>query len=652
MSAAPTLSLFGEAPTIRDYADLERRWINPTLADEAGIRRIDDSTGKALMGATRGNFAGLLIPYYRPGAESVREYRLRRDQPEFESVAGGKLKESRKYVSPPGRGNMLYFAPGVPVALLQDAGLPVFITEGEFKTLALWRLSNHQSETPRFLPVGVAGVWNWRGTIGKANGPDGDRRDVKGVIPDFDLFDWRGRKVTIVFDADCETKSAVRAARYQLAAELIRRGAAVGYLDWPITEGKGIDDRLANTGPDTVLEDIGRVDHGDWQTKLIRDDKGRLRSCLDNAALYLENHMDWDGVLAYNEFDAGVVLTQRPPAPITAKAGTEPTDSFDTETARWFERKGLFLKPELINRLVDAAARRRSFHPVRAYLNSLVWDGVPRLADWLVTYAGAEPSNYVSAVGSRWMIGAVARVMRPGCKHDCMLILEGEQGSGKSRLCRALASDEWFTDQLESVGSKDASMQLRGRWIVEFGELDAFKRADWSAIKLFLSQQDERFRVPYGRRVEQFPRQCVFIGSTNKYTYLGDETGSRRFWPVRTNTIDVEAARRDRDQLWAEAVRYFHDGAEWHLEGAIVEDAKAEAAARYDADVWQDAIERYLETHDHVTVEQILVNCLDRALGTVTKGDQMRVGKCLGALKWDRKQCRIDGKREWRYCKP
>src|SRR5260370_445730 len=208
-----------------------------------------------------GSYAGILIPYFHPNSDRVREYRLRRDQPDPEYDSAGNLKQRQKYLSPPGRSNMLNLAPGVSQLFLRDASLPIMITEGEFKTLALWRLANHGSPSrPRFLPLGVSGVYNWRGTIGKAVGPDGTRLDVKGAIPDLDWVAWVGRRVVIAYDADAVTEDLVRIARAELAAHLRGRNALVGFLEWDVARGKGIDDHLAVVGPDAVLDEIAHVE--------------------------------------------------------------------------------------------------------------------------------------------------------------------------------------------------------------------------------------------------------------------------------------------------------------------------------------------------------------------------------------------------------
>jgi len=250
----------GTALTDADLANLARRWIDRDTAESARIRRVDSNTGRLLIGRRdHASYEGLALPYFFPGESRVREWRLRRDQPDIE-YKDGKPKERGKYMSPPGRSNMGYFVPGISQDLLQDVSIPVIVTEGEFKTLALWRLANHESTAPRFMPFGLAGVWNWRGTVGKTTGPNGGRRDVKGVIPDIDIVSWEGRRVIIAFDADADKNEQVEIARNLLARELRMRGAEVAFIAWDIAQGKGVDDLLANVGPEKVLELIEGAD--------------------------------------------------------------------------------------------------------------------------------------------------------------------------------------------------------------------------------------------------------------------------------------------------------------------------------------------------------------------------------------------------------
>jgi hypothetical protein len=211
---------------------------------------------------------------------------------------------------------------------------------------------------------------------------------------------------------------------------------------------------------------------------------------------------------------------------------------------------------ELVRIVMDDTARLNGFHPVRDYLDGLKWDGQPRVDQWLVTYAGAEDSAYVQAVGALFLIAGVRRVRKPGCKFDEMLMLEQPlQGTDKSSALAVLAvREDWFTDDLPlNVESKRVIEALRGRWIVEAAELSGMRKADVEHLKATLSRRVDRARMAYGRLPVEASRQCVIAGTTNKGEYLRDTTGNRRFWPILIVRFDLDALRRDRDQLWAEA---------------------------------------------------------------------------------------------------
>jgi uncharacterized protein DUF3854 len=314
-------ALIGSDLTTADYAALESRWIDRESANRARLRRADSLTGSEVVGRKGGNYSGILISYFYPGSDQVREYRLRRDHPDFEYDSVGNLKVRQKYLSPSGRSNMLYLPPGVAPSLLRDPALPIVITEGEFKTLALWRAANHGvASQPRFLPVGFSGVYNWRGTIGKTVGPDGSRMDVKGAIPDLGWLVWAGRRVVVAYDADAVTKEFVRIARSVLAAHLRGRGAVVGFLEWDIAKGKGIDDHLAAVGPEVVLDEIAHVDFASsaWKRDLIRSKppnaaEGRILPVLANANAAFRHAPEWGGVLGLNELDAGPSFSNQLP---------------------------------------------------------------------------------------------------------------------------------------------------------------------------------------------------------------------------------------------------------------------------------------------------------------------------------------------------
>ena len=544
-------SSIGHDLTPADLGALDARWIDPELARRAGLRRVDSLTGGEIVGRKR---RGLLRH-----SHSVFPPRLR---PECAITACAAIIRIWNTIPPAisrsGRNtSALRAAPTCCISRPESANrscaiptLPIVITEGEFKTLALWRAANHGAPSrPRFLPLGVSGVYNWRGTIGKTVGPDGSRMDVKGAIPDLDWIVWAGRRVVIAYDADAVTKELVRIARSALAAHLRGRGALVGFLEWDIAKGKGIDDHLAAVGPDMVLDEIAHVDFAGsaWKKDLLRSKppmnttEGRILPVLANAIAAFRHAPEWGGVLAFNEFGFGTVVLK--PAPWGVVPKGEWTDHEDRLAAEWLQRQGILVSVDVAGQAVQTAARDHPFHPVKAYLQGLHWDGVERLDRWLSTYLGAEDTEYSRAVGSRWLISAVARIFRPGAKADCCLILEGPQGIRKSTALRTIAG-EYFTDELADLGSKDAAMQTRGVWIIELSELDNLSHAEVARIKAFMSRTTDRFRPPYGMRLVESPRQCVFAGTVNHGTYLRDETGGRRFWPVVCGRIDVEALGR------------------------------------------------------------------------------------------------------------
>jgi hypothetical protein len=240
-----------------------------------------------------------------------------------------------------------------------------------------------------------------------------------------------------------------------------------------------------------------------------------------------------------------------------------------------------------------ALCAENGHHPIRDYLDELRWDGVKRIDNWLSTHLGAESNGLTQAIGRLVLIAAVRRVRRPGSKFDFVLILEDEQGTGKSTAIRILAGDDHFSDEdLLSKDSKERIEALEGVWIYELSELGGMPKGDVNSIKAFASRQVDQVRPAYGRHKVRRKRQCIFIGSTNEEHYLQDETGNRRWWPVTTGKIDLVALRRDRDQLWAEAAAEEAkiDG-DLELERALWAAAREEQEKRMPQDPWVPALE-------------------------------------------------------------
>jgi predicted P-loop ATPase len=211
---------------------------------------------------------------------------------------------------------------------------------------------------------------------------------------------------------------------------------------------------------------------------------------------------------------------------------------------------------------------------------------------------------------------------------------EGEQGAGKSTACEVLAGP-WFSDALPDIRDKDAAQHLRGKWLIEVAELSAIGRAETEHLKAFISRPVERYRPSYGRKETIERRQCVFVGSTNKTAYLRDETGGRRFWPLKVGAIDIDALRNDRDQLFAEAVHAYRAGEKWWPDGDFErQHITPEQEARYEADPWEDAIAGHVAALARVRVSDIARNVLGIEDGKIGTAEQRRIGAVLTCLGW------------------
>ncbi|QKL07897.1 toprim domain-containing protein [Pseudomonas putida] len=393
---------------------------------------------------------------------------------------------------------------------------------------------------------------------------------------------------------------------------------------------------------------------GGWKDMLARTESGALIAHMQNVELILANDERWSGVIGYNAFSSKIMRLRA--APYGGVPG-EWSDIDDMRVMKWLAQQGLRVKASHVVEAVSVVAHDNAFHPVCTYLAKLEWDRVPRLERWLHEIFGVPRNEYSAKVGKRWMISAVARVMKPGCKADAVMILEGAQGAGKSTALGILGG-EWFMDTPFTLGDKDAFQAIRGKWIVELGELDSFNKAESTKAKQFFSASIDTYRESYGRRTSDVPRQCVFAGTTNQDEYLKDATGNRRYWPVACVKVDLEALRRVRDQLWAEAMFCYQAGDIWWVTREEEELFTTEQEERFVVDEWEGPILKWLEESqagETVTGSEVLGQALNLDPGHWGKPEQMRVGSIMHRLGWRRRRLAAlpkSGKRPWAYQKP
>jgi predicted P-loop ATPase len=275
----------------------------------------------------------------------------------------------------------------------------------------------------------------------------------------------------------------------------------------------------------------------------------------------------------------------------------------------WLNRR---LKWETVNKTevfdaIQLAAREHIISPIRHYIEGLPPMEVDEAHDFLTEVLnthfslrryGEHPDaiRYSELVFRKWLISAVARALRPACKADHVLILEGAQGAGKSTAIRILCGDAYFGDSLPKLDSKDAADYVRGKWIIELAELSSVSKTEVEHVKAFITRTEEKFRPAYGRNEIAYQRRCVFIGTTNRTDYLRDETGNRRFWPIKLETVDIKAIERDRDKIWAAAKSLYNAGEQWWLTDTEALLAEAQQERRTAVDPLYDEVAEWLSS--------------------------------------------------------
>ncbi len=383
-----------------------------------------------------------------------------------------------------------------------------------------------------------------------------------------------------------------------------------------------------------------------WPEDALLNAKGGIRQNLHNVLVALRGMPELFSVLSYDEMLCAPVLVAELPqskGANPASRGHLPRPVIDEDVVQlqeWLQAQGLpSIGREPVTQAVHRRSRESPFHRLKDWLKGLKWDGTPRLDNWVVTYLGAEDTEYHRAVGKMFLISMVARIFEPGCKVDYVVILEGPQGKKKSQALRILGG-EWFSDSMPDIHTKDANQHLRGLWLIELGELSALARGAVELWKSFITRTTERYRPFFGRIPVIEPRQCVFAGTTNKEEYLQDATGNRRFWPIIVGILALGALDRDREQLFAEAIQAYRRGEKWWPDEEFEQEhIVPQQDARLQLDAWEPEIAEWLDRkweYHRVRVIDIAKGALGIEVGRIGTAERNRIIDVLTHLGWKR----------------
>ena len=352
-------------------------------------------------------------------------------------------------------------------------------------------------------------------------------------------------------------------------------------------------------------EDDASADEGEedmsWTRNLTLTKTGKCEATIENVRIIMENDRRLKGRYFYDTFkERMTVCGDLPWIKLSARLSNAWNDVDDAGLRNYIEKRYTIAN---VSKIVDAVALamlKCSRHPVREYLEGLTWDGTPRADAIFIDYLGAEDTEYTRTVTRKALIGAVARVMQPGCKHDHILVLVGPQGCRKSTTLAKLGKS-WFSDSFYTVQGKEAYEQLQGFWLIEMGEMAATRKAELEQIKQFVSKQSDSYRAAYARRTQERPRQCAFFGTTNDDEFLRDATGGRRFWPVTVTDKGRETGDYFTpeivDQVWAEIMVRYNAGEVWYLNDAKIEaEARAIQDEHTEMNGKQSLIEKFVNT--------------------------------------------------------
>lgn len=382
----------------------------------------------------------------------------------------------------------------------------------------------------------------------------------------------------------------------------------------------------------------------DVYDQLERTKDHKVLTSIDNLRTILMLDTRWRNRIWYDEF-ARAAYVEVPRGATGWYERSKLTNTAITRARLWVkDTYGIDPKEKDVGHVIHMVAREgeNSVHPVRAYLEACAekWDGQSRLRELLCGYFGAEDIEINAIIGLRFLISAVARIMEPGCQVDSMLVLYGEQGIGKSGAVKILAVHKaWWSDTEIKIGGfndNNAYTALHGKWLYEIAEMSSFKTANAKSVRAFITSSSDNYRAVWERTNDDWPRQNVFIGTTNVQQIIADATGSRRFWPVEVTQVDFAGLTKDRDQIWGEAVHWYRAGEQWHLtydEGKVLDAGLRGAAEKVDP--WFDAVAEYIERsrpNMPVWIGDLMVNALQMGAKDQTNLTRARVEECLRSL--------------------
>lgn len=379
---------------------------------------------------------------------------------------------------------------------------------------------------------------------------------------------------------------------------------------------------------------------GDWRDGLIvkvKDDGSESILCrVHNLILILQNAPQFKGRIRFNEFSEENNID-----------GKDIDDVHSTIIMAQIERNHIqgVVNSSYVDRAISAVAKQNPFHPVRDYLNSLTWDGTPRVDYFFSDHFGCPHDEYHIGAARSLFISAVLRILNPGCQCDTMTVLQGIPGTKKSSVFAALFAP-WYAECIDDLKNKDFFSGQRGIWCLDFGELAQFGSGSLERIKQIISMREDNYRNHYGRGHKKHPRQSILVGGTNRDDWQCDSTGGRKYLPIVVRQqINVESIAAIKDQLFAEAVVIARDPGEWwNIPGA--EEHQDES---YVGDSWEEVIAGYVLGRDSTTIAVLLADAIRIDIGKQTKSDQTRAGNCLRRMGWYGRKETVSGARVWVY---